>query len=352
MELLLAALLTATPVEKPLPALPSISGLKLDGKPSEFARAKELKMPKFEKGQPAISVKAAMQKTSLVLGLQVSDSAASAESTFEITLFFPDSGTTSRGIAYRFASDGAPLVHPEYPPPDFAKDLVKAKAVTDKKGTTLEIEIGARALPRFHAQKQMAISICAQYQRGDQKVTTCPKGDVEGGYMKIPDEFRKSLKLNPPSDVEGIEARQHGWVGFSKLHYPTWAQGDGAFTPESLGEVIAGDQALAPESVSLAIPAELKLHDGRVIYTVITGANPYVKDTCVQGSELRMAMYIMNLATASRVLEWPAATCKLGRAMSFELSPEGNLVIGYTNGVTAHFTWMTNHFERSELGGL
>jgi hypothetical protein len=68
------------------------------------------------------------------------------------------------------------------------------------------------------------------------------------------------------------------------------------------------------------------------------------------GNELRMAMYAVSGAAALRVLEWPAATCQLGRAMRFELSPEGNLLIGYTGGSTAHFTWAGDHFERSELG--
>jgi len=52
------------------------------------------------------------------------------------------------------------------------------------------------------------------------------------------------------------------------------------------------------------------------------------------------------------VLEWPAATCKLGKAMRLELGAEGTLEIGYTSGTTHHFAWTVDHFERSELGML
>ena len=58
---------------------------------------------------------------------------------------------------------------------------------------------------------------------------------MEGGPTRLPDEFRKALKLAPPADVEGVEARETGWIGFSKLHYPTWVQADAELTVELVG---------------------------------------------------------------------------------------------------------------------
>ena len=94
----------------------------------------------------------------------------------------------------------------------------------------------------------------------------------------------------------------------------------------------------------------MELNDNRPIFTVLTGQNPYVGDQCHSEDELRMAFYVIKDSTAARVLEWPAATCSLGRAMSFDLNNDGGLTIGYTNGSTAHFSWSNDHFERSELG--
>jgi hypothetical protein len=65
---------------------------------------------------------------------------------------------------------------------------------------------------------------------------------------------------------------------------------------------------------------------------------------------LRPGLYLVTGKTALRVLEWPAATCALGRAASMELDEEGALAIGYSNGATMNFAWSGNHFERTELG--
>jgi hypothetical protein len=350
--LALLCVLSSAPVEKPLPALSSLVDVRIDGSLGDLRNARDLKMPKFEKGSPTLAVKAGVKKTELIMGITINDTQSADAAVFDVTVFFPSAGTTARGFVYRFSSDGTALAHPDFPPPAFAKDLIQAKTKTTKTGVVLEVQWPARSLPRFQAAKQLGVSLCVEYSNGPTKITSCPSGDMPGGLVKLPDDFRKNLRLTPPADVEGLEARAHGWVGYSQLHYPTWAQADEAFTPESLGELIAGEQSLSPAAVNLAIPAELKLHDNRVIFTVLTGANPYVKNGCVEGNELRMAMYVVKSTSATRVLEWPAATCKLGRAMQFELSPEGNLIIGYTNGVTAHFTWTGTQFERSELGLL
>lgn len=127
--------------------------------------------------------------------------------------------------------------------------------------------------------------------------------------------------------------------------------GDAEFTPESLAELIAFDNAIDPASVALPIPRKLVLADNRPLFTLLTGKNPYSKDACNPNNELRMAMYVVKGNVAARALEWPAATCALGRAMRFELEAEsGQLLIGYTNGQTARFVWTADHFERSELG--
>jgi hypothetical protein len=57
----------------------------------------------------------------------------------------------------------------------------------------------ARALPRFQAFKQLALSICVDYADVDSevgeasKVTTCPTGEMAGGPTRLPDELRKNL---------------------------------------------------------------------------------------------------------------------------------------------------------------
>jgi hypothetical protein len=354
------ALLAAPPAanaEKPIKPLPSLAKEpKLDGELKDLAPATAFKMPESATGSSSkVELKASFKKDTLYVGITVDDDKLISDDQLDLTLFFPESGTTSKGVVYRFGSDGLHEPPAEIGAPAFAQALVKSAIKTTNTGYTLEAAIPARALPRFQAFKQLALSICVDYADVDSeggeasKVTTCPTGEMAGGPTRLPDELRKNLKLAPTPDVEGIEAREKGWLGYSKLHYPTWALGDEPFTAESIADVIAGENAIPPASV--ALPAvKLVLNDNRPIFTILTGKNPYSKDTCVSGNELRMAMYVTKDRVASRVLEWPAATCKLGRAMRIELSAEGGLEIGYTSGTTHHFTWTTDHFERSELG--
>ncbi len=356
----LSALLAAPAApnaEKPIKPLPTLGKEpKVDGVLKDLAPAQDFKMPESATGSSSsVALKAAFKKDTLFLGITVDDDKLQAGDHLDVTLFFPDSGTTSKGVVYRFGKDGLRDAPTDLGAPAFAQALVQATAQPSKTGYVLEIAVPARALPRFQAFKQLAVSICVDYADVDMeggeasKITSCPTGEMAGGPTRIPDELRKTLKLTPTADVEGIEAREKGWLGFSKLHYPTWAQADEAFTQESLAELIAGDTAIPPASV--ALPAvKLVLNDNRPIFTILTGKNPYVKESCVSENELRMAMYVTKDRTASRVLEWPAATCKLGRAMRLELGAEGSLEIGYTSGTTHHFSWTVDHFERSELG--
>jgi hypothetical protein len=84
---------------------------------------------------------------------------------------------------------------------------------------------------------------------------------------------------------------------------------------------------------------------------VVSGKDPYaVEGKCEADQELRLGLYLVQGKTALRVLEWPAATCALGRAISVGVDEEAALTIGYSNGATVNFVWSGDHFERTELG--
>lgn len=342
-------------VLKPLPSLGRAPTV--DGELKDLAPALELKMPSGARGPSAsLGVKVAFRKDTLYLGVTVLDDRVLTDDRLEVTLFFPDSGTTAKGAVYRFGSEGLREAPAEFGAPAWAQALVKAATKGTSKGFALEVALPARALPRFQAFKPLALSVCVEYADVDlaggeaSLASSCPSGDL-GAQTRLPDELRKNLKLSPTPEVEGLEARLGGWVGYSKLHYASWVASLTELTPQSLGQLVLGEAAIDPAQVSLPIPSTLVLPDNRPIFTVLSGQNPYSgKEHCATGNELRMAMYVVKGTTASRVLEWPAATCRLGRAMRFELSVDGNLTIGYTNGSTAHFVWSGDHFERSELG--
>lgn len=357
MVTLVIAMLLGAPAEKPVKPLPVLAKEpSIDGALKELSPAFDVKVPKFEADATALTAKAALFKDTLVLGVTAADDAFNEHDQLVVTLYFPDSGTTSRGFVYEVGKAGFRAPNAEFGPPAFAQALAKSAVSANDKSVTFELAFPARALPRFQAFKPLVVSICLEYHdvdvagRDPVKTVTCPTGEMVGGPTRLPDSFRTAAKLQPAADVEGIEARPTGWVGYSKLHYPTWAVGDAELTPQSLAELIAFDTAIDPASVALPLPRKLQLGD-RPLFTLLTGKNPYTKDACNPANELRLALYLVNGAVATRALEWPAATCALGRAMRFELDADsGQLEIGYTNGQTARFVWTAEHFERSELG--
>jgi len=97
------------------------------------------------------------------------------------------------------------------------------------------------------------------------------------------------------------------------------------------------------------IPTTLRV-EGLPLVGIVTGENPYaVAGKCNGDVELRASFFKVDGTHAHRVLDWPVATCQLGRATAVEMEGD-TLGIGYSNGPVTQFTWMVDHFERTELG--
>jgi hypothetical protein len=338
--------------EKPIRALGVLSkDPKLDGQTKDFTGASDLKGPSGD-----LEAKAGWRKDALFVAAKVYDTDINANDTLDVNLHFPSAGTTARGAVYRIGVDGIRAAEPDVSAPEWARKLVRTNVARDAKGVTFAMAIPARALPRFPAFGQLGINICFDWTKTkadgsvERKIQTCKGGEMIGGPAKLPDELRKLVKGTPPNEVEGIEPRSDGWVGYAILHYPLWVVGDNNLTAENLGTLIAGEGALDAISLSLPIPRVITLPDNRPVMTVLTGKNPYGQNECNSENELRLALYLVQAKTGVRVLEWPVATCALGRARSVELSNEGMLQIAYSNGSQAHFKWNGEHFERVEVG--
>jgi hypothetical protein len=288
------------------------------------------------------------------LGVQVTDDQATAADELSVSLFFPGAGTTAHGHIFRFNREGALPTVPEALTPAYAAESVKVATRAEKTGFTLEAAFPFKSLPRFPAHAPLAVHICVEYLDDDPgtstRTTTCPQGDMVAGPARLPDEMKKLLKVTPPAEVEALEPRANGVVGYAELQYPTWGYTDGPMTPTELRTLISDQAALDPAKIKLPISDSMMLPDHRPLYTVLTGQDPYSADQCDAEQEVRLAMYGIKANVASRVLEWPAITCGLGRAVTIQLTPEGHLQIGYSTGTVANFIFSNDHFERSELG--
>jgi hypothetical protein len=338
--------------EKPIRALGVLSkDPKLDGQTKDFTGATDLKGPSGD-----LEAKAGWRKDTLFVAAKVYDADINANDTLDLNLYFPSAGTTAKGAVYRIGVDGIRAADADVTAPEWARKLVRTNVARDAKGVTFALGIPARALPRFPAFGQLGLNICFDWTKTkadgttERKISTCKGGEMVGGPAKLPEDLRKLVKGTPPNEVEGIEPRSNGWVGYAIMHYPKWVVGDDNLTAENIGPLIAGEGSLDPIAQGLQIPRVLTLSDNRPVMSVITGNNPYGQNACNPENELRMALYVVKGTIGSRVLEWPVSTCALGRAKSVEMAPDDTLLIAYSNGSQAHFKWNGEHFERVEVG--
>ncbi|NTX61667.1 hypothetical protein HUA74_13410 [Myxococcus sp. CA051A] len=321
-----------------------------------FTSPLALKSLDTEGASASFTAKVGFRKDTLYVGVDAKDDQLLAGDVLTLSIYFPDTGPLTTGYTWRFGFDGKRASGADSGTPEFAQQ--KVNGAVERRGNTLSLvaAVPMRALPRFSARDPMVMDLCITYEDQDGAgtkavpVSNCQSGTMVGDALRLPDEPRKALKLKPPEHVTALEPAATGWLGWDLLSYPAWAQGDEELTPETLRELVVTDP-LKAASVNVNVPDTLSLPDGRPVVTVLSGKNPYaVAGQCDAEKELRLGFYIVTGKTAARVLEWPAATCALGRASSVELDEEDGLTIRYSNGATMNFAWSGDHFTRTELG--
>lgn len=323
----------------PLQKAPVVDGALKDLKPSLTIAGPD----------KAFAAQVAWRGDALFVGLEVpADKVPEGAVQAELALHFTDAGVTAGGHVWRLGPAGALPGNAEARLPEFAHALTKVAVDADGGPLRMELSIPARALPRFPAREAMIFDLCVKVGES----SNCEGGTMKGDALRLPDAFRNGLKLTLDAQVVGIEGREQGWVGYALLHHPVWIQADAPLTAQSLRSFVAREEKLVDaKEAGINLPDELLLPGNGRVFSVLTGKNPYVKaGECDGDSELRFGLYLVKDRAASKVLEWPAATCALGRAVAFELSEDGELGIGYTNGAQVSFQWFKDHFERTEIG--
>jgi hypothetical protein len=339
---------SAPPPPRPTKAVPSLAKApKLDGQLKDFPGTLTLKPRATADASASFTARVGWRKDTLYVAVEATDAQLQAGDVLTLSLFFPDAGAAATGHVFRFGFDGKRASPPESNTSEFAQKLVDAGVQRKDNTLTLEAAIPARAFPRFPATEPLVLDLCVTFGAA----SNCKDGGMVGEALRLPDDFRKGLKLKPPEGVVALAGQPDGWLGYGVLHYPVWVEADTKLTPGLL-RVLVTPNPVEPEAAGVNVPETLSLPDGRPLVVVLTGELPYTKDGkgCDSDKELRLGLYLAKGKTAQRVLEWPAATCALGRATSVVLDEEGALSIGYSNGPTINFAWSGDHFERTELG--
>jgi hypothetical protein len=331
---------------------------KTTGRPEPFSPALTIRPLSSQEPAPSSSYVArlAYRQNTIYLWVEVSDPSVTPGDVLNVGLFFPLSGTTARRYTYRFGADGKRAPEPDTGAPFFANQRVQATVERIPQGWSMLAAFPAQALPRFPASQPLLLEVCISYEdRNDLAgaaaiLTNCDGRPGGRAPVRLPDQFRKSLKLNPPAEVDSLEGREQGWIGFARLHYPAWVLSEVPLTPEVLRSLLP-DHASDSVRARMALPSRLSLRGVGALFTVLSGADPFATEgRCKAEDELRLGLYLVKENTARRVLDWPAATCLLGRALSVVLEQDGALTIGYTGGTSVNFIWSTDHFERTEIG--
>ena len=152
--------------------------------------------------------------------------------------------------------------------------------------------------------------------------------------------------------MQTLEGRAGGWLGFNGQVDPKWVLGDRPLNEMYLRNLVA-DPPIDPAAVRVYVPSRMQLPDGKALMAVLTGQDPFGADeTCAPEREMRLALFQVRGRVGERVLDWPAMSCALGRALSVALDPDGELSVGYSSGATVRFSWDGDHFERIEYGLL
>lgn len=349
----------ASAQERPAKALPALGRApKVDGVARDCSGL-ALKSAAPEGASASFTAKVGWRKDTLFVCVEAKDDAVTERDAVSLSLFFPGAGPTATGHLWRIGADGEALPTDKASPtptPEFARARVEADAGRKGKALTFEAAIPARAFPRFPVQEALVADLCVTYEDHDSEgeavpVSNCSGGAMVGEAVKLPDDFRKGLKLKVPEAVLALEADANGWLGWDLLHYPFWLEADEPLTVASLREMLSAREVVDISKAGVEVPDSLEMKDGKTVLTMVSGRNPYaVAGQCDSEKELRLGLFLVKGKTAQRALEWPVATCALGRAQAVGLDEEGALIIRYSNGATINFAWSGDHFERTELG--
>ena len=304
----------------------------------------------------SLTGRAAVFGDTLYLGIEVTDDQPLSGDLLTVALHSPEAGVAAPGRVFHFGTDGKRPSAPDEAPV-WAQAAVEAAVQRTPSGLAAEVALPPLALPRLPAHGPLMLELCLSYDDRDsdeaqaQRISTCP-GGAPSLRLELPEGVLATLKQRPPPEVLSVEARPGGWVGFGERLDPRWILADRPLTLPTLRALVS-DGALDPTSLRLYVPDRMTLPDGGAILAVLSGQDPFdAEDNCATDREVRLLLYRVKGRIAERVLEWPARSCALGKALSVSLDPAGELTVGYSSGATVRFLWSRDHFERTEYGSL
>ena len=226
-------------------------------------------------------------RDTLYVALEVDDEAITDRDRVSLALHFPEAGVTAGGSVFRFGPGGKVDPRPEDGVSAATLALVDAAVHRTKKGMSLEVALPARALPRFPARDALVLELCLSYEDADdsgpaaKEISTCVTGAPPPELLALSESFRRGIRPRPPAEVQTVEGRPGGWVGYNGQVDPKWVLGDRPLNEQSL-RLMVSDTPVDPAAVRVYVPSRMQLPDGKALLAVLTGQDPFAP-----GRELR-----------------------------------------------------------------
>jgi hypothetical protein len=304
---------------------------------------------------PGLGVRAAVFADTLYLGIEVTEEPPATSQGLTLGLHAPEAGVAAPGRVFYLGPDGKrPSTLDEAP--GYAQAALEAAVARTPRGLDVELALPPLALPRLPAHGPLLVEVCVAATSAEpesataQHLSACPPGSPPPMRLELPESLLSAVRPRVPPEVVALEARPGGWVGFGERVDPRWILADKPLTLASLRALVS-ESSLDPSTLRLYVPDRMTLPDGGAVLAVLTGQDPFdAQDSCSPDREVRFLLYRVKGRIAERVLDWPARSCSLGRALSVTLDPSGELTVGYSSGATERFIWSRDHFERTEYG--
>ena len=265
----LSVFLLAAPDEPP-PArpVPSLSrSPRVDGVLGDFRGGLPLTVKPLEGGSALLTARVGAFRDTLYVARDVQDEAITDRDRVSLALHFPEAGVTAGGAVLRFGPGGKVDPRPEDGVSPGTLDLVDAAVHRTRRGMSLEVAVPARALPRFPARDALVLELCLSYEDADdagpasKEISTCVTGAPPPDLLELPPGFRRGIRPRPPAEVQTVEGRPGGWVGYNGQVDPKWVLGDRPLNEQSL-RMLVSDTPLVPAAVRVYVPSRMQLPDG------------------------------------------------------------------------------------------
>ncbi len=304
-----------------------------------------------------VSVRAGVYGDSLYLSIEVTSEPPDEAAALILGLHSPEAGVAAPGHLFHFGPEGKrPSTAEEAPA--YAQAALEAAVLRTPRGLAFEIALPPLSLPRLPAHGPLLLELCVGDSAPEgatataQRLSGCPAGAPPPAHLELPESLLSAVRQRAPPEVVALEARPGGFVGFGERVEPRWILADKPLTLPAVRALVS-ESSLDPTALRLYIPDRMTLPDGGAVLAVLTGADPFdAEDACSPDREVRFLLYRVKGRVGERVLDWPARSCALGRALSVSLDPSGELTVGYSSGATVRFIWSRDHFERTEYGSL